>query len=68
MLVANFREDITNTIFRTYMEAFMHWFMNYRTDKEVIDLFEDIALEEMSNFKISTDPACNICFAHLQKK
>jgi len=67
MLVPNFRKEIPNSIYRTYMEAFMHWFLEYRSDEEVIALFEDLDEGEIKDFSISTDHTCNICFAQLIK-
>lgn len=67
LLVSNFREDVPNTLYRTYMEAFMHWFLIYRTDVEIIDLFSGLNPDEIEKFTFSTDPLCNIAFVLLRK-
>jgi hypothetical protein len=63
LLVSNFREEVPNTLHRTYMEAFMHWFLVYRTDVAIIDLFSDLNSDQIEKFTFSTDPLCNIAFA-----
>jgi hypothetical protein len=68
LLVNNFREDIPNTLHRTYMEAFMHWFLVYRTDVEIIDLFSSLNPDQIEKFTFSTDPLCNIAFALAKKR
>ena len=67
LLVSNFREDVPNTLYRTYMEAFMHWFLVYRTDEEIIDLFGSLNPDQIEDFTLSTDPLCNIAFVLLKK-
>ncbi len=68
ILVSNFREDVPNTLYRTYMEAFMHWFLVYRTDVEIIDLFSGINPKRIEEFSYSADPLCNIAYALLKKR
>jgi len=68
LLVSNFREDVPNTLYRTYMEAFMHWFLVYRTDVEIIDLFSGIKPNRIERFSYSTDPLCNVAYALLKKR
>lgn len=68
LLVSNFREDVPNTLYRTYMEAFMHWFLIYRTDVEIIGLFSGLNPDQIEKFTFSTDPLCNIAFALVKKR
>jgi len=68
LLVSNFRKEVPNTLFRTYMEAFMHWFLTYRTDAEIIDLFSGLNSDYIEKFTFSTDPRCNIAFALIKKR
>lgn len=67
LLMPNFREEVPNTLYRTYMEAFMHWFLLYRTDVEIIDLFSELNTDHIETFTLSTDPLCNITFVLLKK-
>jgi len=67
LLVSNFREDVPNTLYRTYMEAFMQWFLVYRTDDQVIDLFSELNPHHIEKFNFTTDPLCNIAFALVKK-
>jgi hypothetical protein len=68
LLVSNFREEVPNTLHRTYMEAFMQWFMEYRTDVAIIDLFSGLNPDQIEKFTFSTDPLCNIAFALVKKR
>ncbi len=67
LLISNFRKEVPNTLYRTYMEAFMHWFLNYRSDAEVIDLCSQLPPTQIKKFSFSTDPFCNIAFALVEK-
>jgi hypothetical protein len=59
---------IPNTLHRTYMEAFMHWFLMYRSDVEVIDLFSTLDPDQIEKFTFTTDPLRNIAFALVKKR
>ena len=67
LLFSNFREDISNSLYRTYMEVFMGWFMYYRTDEDFITMFNALNEQSISEFSIITDPTFNINFALIRK-
>lgn len=67
MLLALFRKESPNSLYRTYMEAFLHWFMEYRSDEEIIALFDLIPNAQIEDFQISSDPYCNISYASVRK-
>ncbi len=68
LLLTNFRENTPNTLYRTYLEAFTNWFIYYRTDEEMIDLFSDIDPSGIDDFQLNTDPCCNITYLLVRKK
>ncbi|MDF9798139.1 extracellular factor (EF) 3-hydroxypalmitic acid methyl ester biosynthesis protein [Catalinimonas alkaloidigena] len=67
MLICHFRDEVSNTLYRTYMEAFMGWYIQYRTDTEIISLFSDINQDQVHELKFTTDPLCNIAYVLVKK-
>ena len=67
LFVSNFRESVSNTLYRTYLEAFANWFMKYRCDEELINLFDQVNPEKIAEFELTTDPFCNISYVILKK-
>ncbi|WP_044240654.1 class I SAM-dependent methyltransferase [Flexithrix dorotheae] len=68
LLVPNFRAQLPNSIFRTYMEAFMNWFLIYREDEEIIGLFEKIQPTAIDKLSYFNDPVCNIGYVLVSKR
>lgn len=67
VLFALFRQESPNSLYRTYMEAFMNWFMFYRTDEEIIQLFDVIHSMKIADFQLTSDPHCNITYVSVKK-
>ena len=59
MMIANFLPDIPDA---GYMEAFMDWWLIYRDEARVQELFAGIPAAEISEMKVEFDPGRNICF------
>jgi extracellular factor (EF) 3-hydroxypalmitic acid methyl ester biosynthesis protein len=59
MLLANFVQGIPGA---GYMEAFMDWFLIYRTDAEMLDLLREIEPAEIHQVVLSHDDDQNIVY------
>jgi hypothetical protein len=59
LMIANFMPDIPDA---GYMEAFMDWWLIYREEKQVRDLFSTIPASEIASLKVEFDSGRNICF------
>lgn len=64
VMIANFLPDIPDV---GYMEAFMDWWLIYREESQVRDLFSTIPASEIADLKVEFDPGKNICFIVARK-
>lgn len=64
VMIANFMPDIPDV---GYMEAYMDWWLIYRDEGGVRELFSTIPTAQIASVKIEFDPGRNICFVVAQK-
>ena len=64
ILIANFVPGIEDV---GYMESFMAWHLIFRTDAELLAVFDAIPREEIGNIEVWRDPNDNIAFAQACK-
>ena len=64
IMVANFTHDIPDV---GYMEAMMDWWLIYRSQEQVADLFSGLPQDRIGNLEIFCDPDRNIIFATADK-
>ena len=64
MLIANFAHNIPDV---GYMESYMDWWLIYRNEQEMRDLFKEIPQGKCSPVETFTDPLNNIIFAMVTK-
>lgn len=64
VLVANFAEGIPGA---GYMEAFMDWFLVYRSECEMFDLLDEIPPSERAEVLLSSDAAQNILYLEVAR-
>jgi cyclopropane fatty-acyl-phospholipid synthase-like methyltransferase len=65
LLAANFRPGIKDA---GYMEAFMDWFLIYRTEAQVRDLTFGIPTSELSDIQSWADSEQNVVYVMAQKR
>jgi len=65
LLITNFGA-VTKDI--GYMEAFMDWFLIYRTEKEMLNIVPSSFEENIDNIKIFTDSRKQIVFSEIKKR
>ena len=64
ILIANFAHDIPDV---GYMEALMDWWLVYRSQEQVADLFSGLPGEHIGQVELFSDPDENIIFATAEK-
>lgn len=64
IMVANFAHDIPDV---GYMEAMMDWWLIFRSQEQVADLFSGLPQERIGKLEIFCDPYQNIIFATADK-
>lgn len=64
LLIANFAPNITDV---GYMESFMDWWLIYRDETQIQNLFNTLPQNQIAQLKIFKDPYNNIVFATAEK-
>lgn len=65
ILIANFLPDIEDV---GYMESYMAWHLIFRTEADLLAVFDAIPAAEMSKVSVWRDPDQNIAFAAARKR
>lgn len=65
LLLANYMPDIINV---GHMEAFMDWWLIYRSGREILQLAETLSENEIESLCLSSDATRNIGFLEITRK
>jgi hypothetical protein len=64
LLVANFAANFSDA---GYMEAFMDWYLIYRSEKDMETMFDVLDKDHVRNIRVFTDPLSAIVYATAEK-
>lgn len=68
LLVANYADPFEDSSFKAYMEAFMDWWLIYRTEREVAEWLQELPSEQLRGHQLFRDETGNVIYLEITRR